>query len=57
VCRSADPRGPVDVESDVTTADDCVAGVQTHPDFDRHVARPPVPGQRALGVGRRGDAR
>ena len=45
VCRSADPRGPVDVESDVTTADDGgVAGVQAHPDFDRHVARPPVPG-------------
>jgi hypothetical protein len=54
----ADPRGAVDIESDVATGDQGgVAGVQTHPDLDRHAARPPVPAQGALAVGRGGDPR
>jgi hypothetical protein len=56
--RSTDPRCTVNIKSDVTTPNKGgVAGMQAHPDFDGHVARPRIPRHRALGGCRRGDAR
>jgi hypothetical protein len=49
VGRGRDPRRPVHVHPDESIlVPDRLAGVQAHPDPDRHAIRPGVPGQRAL---------
>jgi len=48
----ADTGGPMYIQPDIRTADDCrLASVQAHPHRDRHAAWPAVSGQRALRIG------